>query len=134
MKENLNTRLANVQVQRDVTYKPQQPANTLYSLGWGRNAQLQGDQLTYEELVALHTLIGRIIDRICPTPNEIENEVEAENMERFVILNTTTFTLAEVSEKWSLAVGDYDFIDVSADELRILQGLIDDVRPNNQTI
>ena len=57
---------AGVQVQRDVTYTPQQPAETLYSLGWGPDGLLQGDQLTYDELTALYTLIGRVIEQDKP--------------------------------------------------------------------
>ena len=55
-------------------------------------------------------------------------------MDKFVILETTTVTLTGESVKWSLAVGHYDFIEVSADELHTLRELIDDALSNNQTL
>ena len=66
MKENLNTRLANVQVQRDEIRKPNQNVEVVYFLGWGDDELLQGDGMTYEELAALHTVIGRVIEQDKP--------------------------------------------------------------------
>ena len=66
MKDNLKTRLANVQVQRDEIRKPNQPAKAVYFLGWGIDGQLQGDEMTYEELAALHTVIGRVVEQDKP--------------------------------------------------------------------
>ena len=48
-------------------------------------------------------------------------------MKKFIILKTTTCTLAGDSECWSLAVGCQDFEDVSLDDLRTLRELIDEV-------
>ena len=48
-------------------------------------------------------------------------------MKKFIILKTTTCTLAGDSERWSLAVGCQDFEDVSLDDLRQLRDTIDEL-------
>ena len=61
-----NDLLANIQVQRDeVRYFGQVPEYS-YSLGWGKDSTLQGDSLTYDELKALHALIGQVLEEDKP--------------------------------------------------------------------
>ena len=66
MSNNRNTQLENVQVQREETRTSKGQTTTSYFLGWGDDGRLQGDELTYEELIALHTLIGRVIEQDKP--------------------------------------------------------------------
>lgn len=61
-----NDLLANIQVQRDeLRYFGQVPEYS-YNLGWGKDSTLQGDSLTYDELKALHALIGQVLEEDKP--------------------------------------------------------------------
>lgn len=66
MSNNRTTQLDNVQVQREVTHTSKGQTTTSYFIGWGDDGRLQGDELTYKELTALHSLIGRIIEQDKP--------------------------------------------------------------------
>ncbi len=64
MKNKTVGNLANIQIYRDEihTAKGQAPEIT-YFLGWGKDDVLHGDPLTFEELKALHALMGRVIEQ-----------------------------------------------------------------------
>ena len=64
MKNKTVGNLANIQVYRDEVHRAagQAPEITYY-LGWGKYDVLQGDPLTFEELKALHALMGRVIEQ-----------------------------------------------------------------------
>ena len=56
--------LAIMQVYRvDVLRAVGQAPEITYYLGWGKYDVLQGDPLTFEELKALHALMGRVIEQ-----------------------------------------------------------------------
>lgn len=56
----------NIQVQRDELRYFGQAPKCSYSLGWGKDGTLQGDSLTYEELKAMHALIGQVLEEDKP--------------------------------------------------------------------
>lgn len=61
MKSN-RTNISNIQVYREeVRQQAGQKPQILYYLGWGENGSLVGDPMPFEELQALHTLIGQVI-------------------------------------------------------------------------
>lgn len=64
MKNKTVGNLANIKVYRDEVHRAagQAPEITYY-LGWGKYDVLQGDPLTFEELKALHALMGRVIEQ-----------------------------------------------------------------------
>ena len=63
MKSN-RTNISNIQVYREeVRQQAGQKPQILYYLGWGENGSLVGDPMPFEELQALHTLIGRVIEQ-----------------------------------------------------------------------
>ncbi|CVI68173.1 thioredoxin domain-containing protein [Alistipes sp. CHKCI003] len=56
--------LANIQIYRDEIHSAAgQAPEIIYYLGWGEADVLQGDPLTFEELKALHALMGRVIEQ-----------------------------------------------------------------------
>lgn len=65
MQNNIgNERFANIQVWREETHTDAgQAPKVAYYLGWGKDDELQGDAMTFEELQSLHALIGRVIQQ-----------------------------------------------------------------------
>ncbi|MCM1301904.1 MAG: hypothetical protein NC226_09300 [Bacteroides cellulosilyticus] len=56
--------IANVQVYREEVHEQAgQKPQVAYYLGWGEDDTLVGDPLTYEELAAMHDVIGRVIEQ-----------------------------------------------------------------------
>lgn len=55
---------SNIQVWREEIHKHAgQKPQVVYYLGWGEDDSLVGDPMPFEELQALHTLIGRVIEQ-----------------------------------------------------------------------
>jgi len=63
MKANrINT--SNIQVYREEIHEQAgQKPQVAYYIGWGEDDTLVGDPMQFEELQALHTLIGRVIEQ-----------------------------------------------------------------------
>ncbi len=56
--------LSNIQVYREEIHQPaSQKPQVAYYLGWGEDDTTNGDPLTYEELAALHDVIGRVLEQ-----------------------------------------------------------------------
>lgn len=62
---NTNTiNTANIQVWREeIREQAGQTPKIIYYLGWGEGGELVGDPMPFEELQALHALIGRVIEQ-----------------------------------------------------------------------
>lgn len=62
--KNNRINISNIQVYREeVRQQAGQTPQVLYYLGWGEDDTTAGDPLTYEELTALHNVIGRVIEQ-----------------------------------------------------------------------
>lgn len=60
----MKTNISNIQVYREeVRQQAGQMPQVLYYLGWGEDDTTEGDPLTYEELTALHDVIGRVLEQ-----------------------------------------------------------------------
>ena len=58
----MKTNFSNIQVWREELHEPAgQKPQVLYYLGWGDDDTTEGDPLNYEELAALHEVIGRVL-------------------------------------------------------------------------
>ena len=56
--------LSNIQVYREeIRQQAGQKSQVLYYLGWGEDDTTEGDPLNYEELAALHEVIGRVLNQ-----------------------------------------------------------------------
>lgn len=54
--------ISNIQVYREEVHQPAgQKPQVVYYLGWGEDDTLVGDPLSYEELAAMHDVIGRVL-------------------------------------------------------------------------
>lgn len=59
-----NANTANIQVYREENREQAgQTPKIIYYLGWGERDELIGDPMPFEELQALHALIGRVIEQ-----------------------------------------------------------------------
>lgn len=66
--KNNRINISNIQVYREeVRQQAGQKPQVLYYLGWGEDDTIEGDSLTYEELAAMHEVIGRVLEQ--DTPN-----------------------------------------------------------------
>ena len=60
--------LSNIQVLREELHETAgQKPQVAYYLGWGEDDTTEGDPLTYEELAALHNVIGRVLTQDNPS-------------------------------------------------------------------
>lgn len=65
--KNNRINISNIQVYREeVRQQAGQTPQVLYYLGWGEDDTIEGDPLTYEELAALHEVIGRVLEQDNP--------------------------------------------------------------------
>ncbi len=56
--------MKNIQIQRDeIRTDAGVPPRIDYYLGWGQDGKLQGDPMSFEELRAMHALMGQVIAR-----------------------------------------------------------------------
>lgn len=55
--------LSNIQVYREELRQPAGEPQVLYYLGWGEDDTIEGDPLNYEELAAMHKVIGRVLEQ-----------------------------------------------------------------------
>lgn len=140
----LEDKLKNIQVQRDIHFTSTDTRNnadnatnskqntvginTLYFIGWGKDGQLQGDELTREELQALHGLIGRALRAEAPQRNVGAGEYPGER--RFDLRHTTTYCTDETSEEWNLSVRGSDYRPVSAEDLTVGRDFLTNVLSN----
>ncbi len=54
--------ISNIQVYREEVHEQTgQKSQVVYYLGWGENDTIEGDPLSFEELAALHDVIGRVL-------------------------------------------------------------------------
>lgn len=60
----MKTNISNIQVWREeIREQAGQTPQVLYYLGWGEDDRIVGDPMPFEELQAIHALIGRVIEQ-----------------------------------------------------------------------